>query len=774
VTQSNTIHFFPQPNQLLESTTTLLDLNKQNSVAPHLKTKHLTGRPHTTYIMINALMDNSINPKEEEEDFFGAKKKKRKRSSNPLAQARGKLKSHENIWFRRTGVGYHLFVEYYANQPNGTVVQFDRLERSSYTSTTTSNANVVRSNEAKTSKEVVIPAKGGAATGKGESRASKRRKMKQQRKENLQGNEKFPTSETTKEEEKVVVVPKIVTHLQQQEQQYSLPSIDESMIARHPLWHAFSLKQQQEQKRRTSASTSSMLIFLRPFIAALSQPLPLTFRIRRSVLPDQIQNLQRQIMSSDFGGTTNLVFPLAFGDNFIYQATTSALSKETLSKISPSLKEFLVHHCLDGSLARQELGSMLPVLALEKMGAFAAAPSIGTKTTNKKKPTCRVLDLCASPGSKTLQALELFFHAEEEEKKKKDASSTRQLQGRVVANDVSESRLESLQGVVQRSGLPSHLLDAKHLSFTCQDARHWTRNGSSSNNTNNNNNNTTLTKKKVKPWQAIICDVPCSGDGTVRKDGKVLPMWKPDIGNALHALQLAILKQALHLVDVGGVVCYSTCSLNPVEDEAVVLAALAHYNNNKNDKHSPKKPKAKHSSSHPRGNDSDDDKNEDHGKGGNMDHDLQQPVIELVDFPTLPGFIRRPGISTWKVADFSTEGNASSTNMDTVNKNNGDNSDSGHYIDDHEEEEENDNEIPHLQWYRTYEDAVAAKMEHALPSLWPVSFYSSTNPTNGNTGKNNGQDKNSIQSYHLERCTRLWPQDHNSGGFFVALLRKNR
>ena len=46
----------------------------------------------------------------------------RQKSSNPLAQARGQQKAPENIWFRRSGAGYRLFVEYYANQPLGVVV----------------------------------------------------------------------------------------------------------------------------------------------------------------------------------------------------------------------------------------------------------------------------------------------------------------------------------------------------------------------------------------------------------------------------------------------------------------------------------------------------------------------------------------------------------------------------------------------------------------------------------------------------------------------------
>ena len=72
----------------------------------------------------------------------------------------------------------------------------------------------------------------------------------------------------------------------------------------------------------------------------------------------------------------------------------------------------------------------------------------------------------------------------------------------------------------------------------------------------------------------MLADVPCSGDGTIRKDPSVLPRWSPAVSNQIHATQLEIGWRAVQLLRVGGVLAYSTCSLNPVEDEAVVAALL--------------------------------------------------------------------------------------------------------------------------------------------------------------------------------------------------------
>jgi 16S rRNA C967 or C1407 C5-methylase (RsmB/RsmF family) len=164
-------------------------------------------------------------------------------------------------------------------------------------------------------------------------------------------------------------------------------------------------------------------------------------------------------------------------------------------------------------------------------------------------------------------------------------------------------------------------------------------------------------------------------------------MWKPASGNTLHGTQLAILKRSLELVKVGGYVCYSTCSLNPVEDEAVVAAALVTFGD----------------------------------------------TIELVKITNLMqrnGWIHRPGVHSWKVAHY-VEGKA--------------NSDPALLIDD------DTDEIPKLTWYPSYDTAKEDAMDGAVESLW---------------------SNDSTKSLPLERCARLFPQDFDSGGFFLALFRK--
>ena len=93
-------------------------------------------------------------------------------------------------------------------------------------------------------------------------------------------------------------------------------------------------------------------------------------------------------------------------------------------------------------------------------------------------------------------------------------------------------------------------------------------------------------------FDRILCDVPCSGDGTMRKNVAIWKRWTSLDGNGLHScawtggalfalrtdtpcrLQLRILQRAMRVLAKGGRIVYSTCSLNPVENEAVIAAAL--------------------------------------------------------------------------------------------------------------------------------------------------------------------------------------------------------
>ena len=167
-----------------------------------------------------------------------------------------------------------------------------------------------------------------------------------------------------------------------------------------------------------------------------------------------------------------------------------------------------------GRITRQEAVSMLPVLGL-----------------NPAPGEC-ILDLCASPGSKTTQICEHLGDS-----------------GAVIANEVISGRVNTLVTNVQR-----------HASRTAVVVQHDGRH---------------IPKVPGEGFEGVLVDVPCTGSGTTRKNPDVWGKWRPSSGRSLHSLQYDILRRAIAVTKNGGRIVYSTCSLDPVENEAVVARALA-------------------------------------------------------------------------------------------------------------------------------------------------------------------------------------------------------
>ena len=208
------------------------------------------------------------------------------------------------------------------------------------------------------------------------------------------------------------------------------------------------------------------------------------------------------------------------------------IPKDALKK-SERLRElhaFMVRANEVGALTRQEAVSMIPPLLL------------------KVKPSHRVLDLCAAPGSKTFQLLEML-HAKAAGRGGDCVPS-----GVVVANDASLQRANLLTHQTKRSNSPA-------LVVTNHQAQKFPTLYAAG-------------EKRPLRFDRILADVPCSGDGTLRKSPDLWKKWSPASGVDLHPLQLEIAERAARMLEVGGRLVYSTCSLNPLENEAVVAALL--------------------------------------------------------------------------------------------------------------------------------------------------------------------------------------------------------
>lgn len=124
-------------------------------------------------------------------------------------------------------------------------------------------------------------------------------------------------------------------------------------------------------------------------------------------------------------------------------------------------------------------------------------------------------------------------------------------QGGVLANDVDYDRANMLIHQIQRISTSGMLVSNCHAQYfpkllQIKENQH-------------------LKDAEKFYFDKILADVPCTGDGAIRKIPRKWEKWSPRDGIALHSLQLQILMRAIQICKVGGLILYSTCSINPVE-----------------------------------------------------------------------------------------------------------------------------------------------------------------------------------------------------------------
>jgi multisite-specific tRNA:(cytosine-C5)-methyltransferase len=235
--------------------------------------------------------------------------------------------------------------------------------------------------------------------------------------------------------------------------------------------------------------------------------------------------------------------------------------KHIIRRFSPfkSFQNFLVAETDVGNITRQEIVSMIPPLLMDI------------------KPGMTVLDLCAAPGSKSAQLIEMLHDGEEERSRKvaehlangldrpegQDYEDDGRSTGLLIANDVDYKRAHMLVHQVKRLSSPN-IIVTNHDATVFPSIRIPSPKSTDGKPSPN----------KYLKFDRILADVPCSGDGTARKNVEIWSKWNPSNGLGLHATQVRILIRALQMLKVGGRVVYSTCSMNPVEDEAVLSAAI--------------------------------------------------------------------------------------------------------------------------------------------------------------------------------------------------------
>lgn len=148
------------------------------------------------------------------------------------------------------------------------------------------------------------------------------------------------------------------------------------------------------------------------------------------------------------------------------------------------------------------------------------------------RPGERIVDLCAAPGGKSTHLAELMRD-----------------EGRIDALDVEPPRVRKVSEAARRLGLSviaAHLVDPA-------DPR----------------------PPAGPPIDRVLADVPCSNTGVLRRRVELRHRLDQLDLAPLLALQARLLRRALELVRPGGVVVYSTCSIEPAENQDQVRALLA-------------------------------------------------------------------------------------------------------------------------------------------------------------------------------------------------------
>ncbi|HEY0757763.1 MAG TPA: transcription antitermination factor NusB [Acidisarcina sp.] len=148
----------------------------------------------------------------------------------------------------------------------------------------------------------------------------------------------------------------------------------------------------------------------------------------------------------------------------------------------------------------------------------------------------RILDCCAAPGGKTAILAE-----------RNPAAS-------LLACDVSARRLEQMKRLFEgRASCQTGQVRGASIDFEVTDAADLRRNGE---------------------FDLVLCDVPCSGTGTLARNPEIRHRFNLQSLPRQHARQVDILASAMRAVAPGGRLVYATCSLEPEENELVVDACV--------------------------------------------------------------------------------------------------------------------------------------------------------------------------------------------------------
>ncbi len=238
------------------------------------------------------------------------------------------------------------------------------------------------------------------------------------------------------------------------------------------------------------------------WINAFNKPSIKTIRV--NTLKISPEELKEQLEKKDFK-----LRPTKWFDNAFHIDSTDS-----------KLKLGATHEYLKGFYYIQSLASMVPAHLLYP------------------QPGDRVIDMCASPGSKTTQIGQMMKQ-----------------QGIIIAIDAKITRIKSLTSNIKRCGIKNAIVFP--------------------------HDSTQLKMEQIGPYKPnkILLDAPCSGSGIIREDPTIKRVKNDNDIKRLAQIQKKLLSKGLEFLQPEGYLMYSTCSFHYQENEQVIAETLQKFDN---------------------------------------------------------------------------------------------------------------------------------------------------------------------------------------------------
>lgn len=223
---------------------------------------------------------------------------------------------------------------------------------------------------------------------------------------------------------------------------------------------------------------------------------------------------------------------------------TKALLEESLkpaptvlriNTVKADVKALSEEYEVKGNSIELKSGTNIAESSLYKKGLVFVQDYASQKAVEVLNPKQgdRVLDVCAAPGGKSFTMACLMEN-----------------KGEIVACDLYPHRVELIEKSARRLGLDI-------IKPRVQDATKY--------------------DEDLGEFDCILCDVPCSGLGVIRRKPEIKYNALPDL-KELQDIQLSIVKNALRYLKKGGKILYSTCTLRREENEKLVISLKKEYN----------------------------------------------------------------------------------------------------------------------------------------------------------------------------------------------------